>query len=51
LRARPNHIAPPLVPEPGENPLGLTDRLMFALAGALPEEIRGMDADMPEGRN
>jgi len=39
------------MPEPGENPLALTDRLMFALAGALPEEIRGMDADVPEGRN
>jgi hypothetical protein len=39
------------MPEPGENPLGLIDQLMFTLAGALPEEIRGMDADMPEGRN
>jgi hypothetical protein len=29
--------------------LALTDRLMFTLAQALPEEMRGVYAEMPEG--
>ncbi len=40
---------PPLAPKPGENPLALTDRLMFTLAQSLPEEMRGVYARMPEG--
>jgi 1-acyl-sn-glycerol-3-phosphate acyltransferase len=40
---------PPLFPEPGENPLELTDRLMFTLARALPEDMRGVYAEMPKG--
>ena len=32
---------PVLMPEPGENPLALTNRLMFTLAQALPREVRG----------
>jgi len=42
-------LLPPLRPKPGENPLALTDRLMFTLAGALPEEMRGVYAEVPEG--
>jgi len=40
---------PPLMPKPDENPLALTDRLMFTLAQALPQEMRGVYANMPEG--
>jgi hypothetical protein len=37
---------PPLLPKLSETPLGLTDRLMFALASALSEEMRGVYAEM-----
>ena len=40
---------PPLLPKPGETPLALTDRLMFTLAQALPEDMRGVYAEMPKG--
>ena len=40
---------PPLFPKPDETPLALTDRLMFSLASALPEELRGVYAEMPKG--
>ncbi|MFZ1043450.1 MAG: lysophospholipid acyltransferase family protein [Anaerolineales bacterium] len=33
---------PALLPSPDEDALELTDRLMFAIASALPEELRGM---------
>ena len=39
----------PIVPKPGETPLALTDRLMFTLAQSLPEEMRGVYAEMPKG--
>lgn len=39
----------PLLPKLGENPLALTDRLMFTLAQGLPEEMRGVYAEVPEG--
>jgi 1-acyl-sn-glycerol-3-phosphate acyltransferase len=42
-------LLPPLMPKPGENPLVLTDRLMFTLAQALPEDMRGVYAELPEG--
>lgn len=42
-------ILVPLMPRPGENPLALTDRLMFNLAQVLPEEMRGVYAEMPRG--
>jgi len=42
-------MLPLLMPNPGENPLALTDRLMFTLAQALPEELRGVYAEMPNG--
>ena len=39
----------PLLPKLGENPLALTDRLMFTLAQGLPNEMRGVYAQVPEG--
>ena len=42
-------MLPLIMPEPGESPLALTDRLMFTLARALPEEMRGVYAELPEG--
>jgi 1-acyl-sn-glycerol-3-phosphate acyltransferase len=38
-----------LLPMPSESPLALTDRLMFTLAQGLPEEMRGVYANVPEG--
>jgi 1-acyl-sn-glycerol-3-phosphate acyltransferase len=43
------NFLPPLLPKPGETPLALTDRLMFALASALPQEMRGVYAARPRG--
>ncbi len=40
---------PPLLPKPDETPLALTDRLMFTLASALPEDMRGVYAEIPKG--
>jgi hypothetical protein len=40
---------PPIVAHHGETPLSLTDRLMFALASALPEDMRGVYAEIPKG--
>ena len=42
-------LLPPLLPKPGETPLALTDRLMFSMAAALPEEMRGVYAEVPKG--
>lgn len=42
-------LLPPLLAEPEETPLGLTDRLMFTLAGALPIEMRGVYGGQPKG--
>jgi 1-acyl-sn-glycerol-3-phosphate acyltransferase len=42
-------LLPPLWPKPDETPLALTDRMMFALAQALPEEMRGVYAEAPKG--
>ena len=42
-------LLPPIMPKPDENPLALTDRLMFTLAHALPEEMRGVYAEVPRG--
>jgi 1-acyl-sn-glycerol-3-phosphate acyltransferase len=42
-------LLPPLLPAPGETPLALTDRLMFSMAAALPEEMRGVYAEIPRG--
>lgn len=40
-------LLPAIMPDRGENPLALTDRLMFTLAQALPPEMRGAYADKP----
>jgi 1-acyl-sn-glycerol-3-phosphate acyltransferase len=42
-------LLPPLWPRTGENPLALTDRMMFSLAQELPAEMRGVYAEAPEG--
>jgi 1-acyl-sn-glycerol-3-phosphate acyltransferase len=42
-------ILPPVTPRENETPLALTDRLMFTLAQALPEAMRGVYASVPEG--
>jgi len=42
-------LLPPVLPHPIDTPLSLTDRLMFALASGLPEEMRGVYAEIPEG--
>lgn len=42
-------LLPGLTPRPGETPLALTDRLMFTLAQGLPEEMRGVYAEVPHG--
>jgi 1-acyl-sn-glycerol-3-phosphate acyltransferase len=42
-------LLPLLLPNPGETPLALTDRLMFRMAAALPEEMRGVYAEIPKG--
>lgn len=42
-------LLPPLLPNSGETPLALTDRLMFSMAAALPEDMRGVYAEIPKG--
>lgn len=42
-------ILPALQPQLDDTPLALTDRLMFTLAQALPEEMRGVYAEVPKG--
>lgn len=42
-------LLPPLQPAPGETPLALTDRLMFSMAAALPQDMRGVYAQIPRG--
>ena len=42
-------LLPPLLPHPGETPLALTDRLMFSMAAAIQEDMRGVYAEIPKG--
>ncbi|MFN8411839.1 MAG: lysophospholipid acyltransferase family protein [Anaerolineales bacterium] len=42
-------LLPAILPKPGETALALMDRVMFTLADALPEEMRGVYAEMPKG--
>jgi len=42
-------LLPPLIPNAGETPLSLTDRLMFSMAAALPGDMRGVYAEIPKG--
>lgn len=50
---RRNHVTikllPPILPKPGETPLSLMDRVMFALAKELPADMRGVYAEVPKG--
>ena len=41
-------LLPPLFPLRDENPLAFTDRLMFTLAQALPEDMRGVYTTLPK---
>lgn len=40
-------IAPPIYPDEEDTPLSLTDRMMFTMAANLPEDLRGVYADLP----
>ena len=42
-------LCSPLYPDPGEETLAFTDRIMFALAANLPEKMRGVYANVPKG--
>lgn len=42
-------ILPPILPKPNETPLALMDRVMFALAAELPEDMRGVYSNIPKG--
>jgi 1-acyl-sn-glycerol-3-phosphate acyltransferase len=42
-------LLPPILPSSNDTPLSLTDRLMFTLAAELPESIRGVYAEVPQG--
>lgn len=42
-------LLPQLMPYPDETPLALTDRLMFSMAGSLPDDMRGVYAEIPKG--
>jgi len=42
-------LLPTLQPLSGETPLALTDRLMFTMSAALPEDMRGVYAEVPKG--
>jgi len=42
-------LLPPILPNPHDTPLSLTDRLMFTLAAGLPESMRGVYAEAPKG--
>ncbi len=43
------NICSPLHPEPDDDPLSLTDHVMFALARKLPPELRGVYTNAPSG--
>ena len=42
-------LLPPLQHLPGETPLSLTDRIMFTIAAELPDDMRGVYAEIPKG--
>ena len=43
------NLLPSILPDPGDTPLSLTDRLMFTLADHLPASMRGVYAEKPKG--
>jgi len=42
-------LLPPVWPNPNGTPLSLTDHVMFALASALPVDMRGVYSEIPKG--
>jgi len=42
-------LFPPILPNPDDTPLSITNCLMFTIAAALPPEMRGVHAEMPKG--
>ena len=42
-------IGEPLFPQQDEGPLALTDRMMYRIAAMLPEDLRGVYAEIPPG--
>ncbi len=42
-------VAAPIVPTENDTPLSLTDRMMFTMAKNLPEDLRGVYAQLPAG--
>jgi 1-acyl-sn-glycerol-3-phosphate acyltransferase len=42
-------VGEPIYPNKGENPLALTDRLMFTLGSMLPPKLRGVYKEYPAG--
>ncbi len=42
-------IGEPIYPQPDEGPLALTDRVMYRIAAMLPEDLRGVYAEIPPG--
>jgi 1-acyl-sn-glycerol-3-phosphate acyltransferase len=40
-------VAPPIYPQQDDDPLSLTDRMMFTLSATLPRELRGVYSDIP----
>ena len=42
-------LLPPILPKPGESAIALMDRVMFSLANGLPEDMRGVYAEVPKG--
>jgi 1-acyl-sn-glycerol-3-phosphate acyltransferase len=42
-------VSPPIFPEGDDDPLSLTDRLMFTLARNLPQKMRGAYSELPPG--
>lgn len=42
-------ISPPIFPDVDDDPLSLTDRMMFTLASNLPQQMRGAYSDLPAG--
>ncbi|MGE5250403.1 MAG: lysophospholipid acyltransferase family protein [Bacteroidota bacterium] len=42
-------LLPAILPRSSDTPLSLTDRVMFALAAGLPEDMRGVYSQVPKG--
>jgi 1-acyl-sn-glycerol-3-phosphate acyltransferase len=42
-------ICAPILPDDDDDPLSLTDRVMFSLANKLPREMRGAYSEIPSG--